>query len=629
MIGQLAQSNSQFVRQIKSLRDQSASLSDDDLKSAAVELRYRARSGESFLSLMPQAFAYALQAIHRTRGFHLHDVQILGGVTMVRQGIAEMKTGEGKTLTAVQPSFLYSLAGKGVHVVTVNDYLASRDAEELTPIYNLLGCETGCITTDMNPETRRQAYAKDITYGTSKEIGFDFLKDRLKVGAEEIDEARRNLFITGSEEELVQRSQFCAIVDEADSVLIDDARTPLLIGAPMPESPQKVNLFRWAARAIHKLVPQDDFILKAKQRQVFLTDPGCRKVMLLGKPALMEAIDAEAIYDNVERALEAKLFYQLDRHYTIHEEEVVIVDESTGRMMPGRKWQNGLHQAVEAKEGLPITAPTTDAARITVQSYFMRYQHLCGMTGTAWNARKEFRKTYRMKVQQIPTNKTTKRDKYSPRIFTTRLAKYEAIAIEIDQLLKAGRAVLIGTPSVGASEQLAAILTEMKISHLILNARYHKEEADIVKDAGQPGAVTIATNMAGRGTDILLHDSVRNAGGLHVIATEMHSSIRIDRQLIGRCSRQGDPGSYQFFLSLEDELLSNLPQNKIERWRNKARPDAKGELPQNWLRCFTSTQRFLEKQHYKQRKDLLKREQKQMQTYRRIGLNPFLEAMED
>ncbi|TWT59831.1 preprotein translocase subunit SecA [Rubinisphaera italica] len=599
-------------------------LPSEDIPRLIRGLRHRVESGESFASVQDEAFTLACLSIRRTCGFDLHHVQILGASSMARHSISEMQTGEGKTLTAVLPAVLFSLAGRGVHVVTVNDYLADRDATELRPIYERLGLSVGCVTTDMEDEARRQAYSRDITYGTAKEMGFDYLRDRLRLGAELIHEETRKIF--QEEGGLVQRNQFCAIVDEADSVLIDDARTPLLIGTAQPESPQRVALFRWCSRAIQKLESHKDYIADSKKRQVFLTDPGCRKVVLLGKPPLMEAVNMETIFENIERALEAYLFYQRDRHYTLHEDEVTIVDESTGRLMPGRKWQNGLHQAIEAKEHLPISSPTSDAARVTVQRFFQQYPQKCGMTGTASNAKREFRKTYRLGVQRIPTNCPCIRKGLPTRVFSTQEAKNQAVMKSLQELLQQGRAVLVGTPSVGASERLSAVLHEHQIDHEILNARYHEVEAQIVSRAGQLGAVTIATNMAGRGTDIKLSPEVQEAGGLHVIATEMHSSARIDRQLVGRCARQGDPGTFQFFLSMEDELLKNLPADRVNRIRKQASRASVGELPANWAKLFKRTQRFLERNHYKQRKQMMKHEKKQMETYRRIGLNPYLEA---
>ena len=603
------------------------SMSDEELAREIRKLRHLVQNGASFQSVRDEAFALACASIRRTHGFDMHQVQIFGASVMGKHAIAEMQTGEGKTLTAVLPAVLYALAGQGVHVVTVNDYLADRDATELRPVYERLGLSVGCIITDMEDEERRQAYSRDITYGTSKEMGFDFLRDRLRLGAEKIDDYTKEIFLE-QEGSLVQRGQFCALVDEADSVLIDDARTPLLIGTSQAEAPQRIALFRWCSRATKRLDHEVDLVAITKKRQVFLTDAGCRKVVLLGKPPLMESIDMETIYENIERSLEAQLFYQRDRQYTIHEDEVVIVDESTGRLMPGRKWQNGLHQAIEAKENLPITSPTTDAARITVQRFFQQYKHIAGMTGTAWNGKKELRKTYRLGVQRIPTDRKCVRKKWPTRVFVSQQSKYEAIVESLMELHAQNRAVLVGTPSVAASERLSDALKEKKIDHEILNARYHEIEAEIVSRAGQKAAITIATNMAGRGTDIKLSEEVAKAGGLHVIATEMHSSARIDRQLVGRCARQGDQGTYQFFLSLEDELLTSLPPERVKRLQSKALKISQGELPSRWVRLFRKTQRFLERHHYKQRKEMLKHEKKQMETYRRIGLNPFLEAAE-
>lgn len=578
------------------------------------------------------------EASRRTIGLEPYPVQIVGGIALFEGGIAEMQTGEGKTLTAIMPTFLRGLAGRGCHVITVNDYLAHRDAEEMGPVYNALGLSVGCIQTPMETDERRDAYAKDVTYGTAKEMGFDFLRDRLRIGVssgEQRGTAAAKLLgngqgslSSGSGEEPAQRGHHYVLVDEADSILIDEARTPLIIGLTQPNDPGTVSLFRWCHRAIAHLEPDVDFVYEAKRRSAYLTDAGCRKTVLMAKPALIDSIDTERIYKQIEQSLTARFAFVRDRDYVVVDDEVKIVDESTGRMMDGRKWQDGLHQSIEAKELVPITAGTGEAARITVQSFFRQYMYLCGMTGTAVQAAREIRKTYGRSVTAIPTHKACIRRGYPPRIFAKMIQKRQAMCDEIERLLAEHRSILVGTPSVDASEALGTMLTERGIAHQILNARYHEQEAEIVAQAGESGRVTIATNMAGRGTDIKLDETLRKSGGLHVIATEVHSSARIDRQLIGRAARQGDPGSYHFFLSLEDELLRCLEADKLERVRKRARPDSKGELPRSWWSFFKKTQRFLEKTHYKQRKDLMKQEKHRTDAYKRMGLDPYLELTE-
>jgi len=541
-----------------------------------------------------------------------------------------MQTGEGKTLTATMPAFLRALPGHACHVITVNDYLAGRDCEIMGPVFKKLGLTVGKVMEEMEPDERRENYACDITYGTSKEMGFDFLRDRLRMGASPDDGPSLRKFVRTLQggEEPVQRGHYFALIDEADSILIDEARTPLIIGLTQPNDPGTVNLFRWSNRATFQLEPQADYVYEPERRSAWLTDAGCRKVVLMSKPSLMNSMDTERIYTQVEKALTAKHAFMRDRDYVIVDDKVMIVDEGTGRIMDGRKWQDGLHQAIEAKELVPITAATGEAARITVQSFFRNYTNLCGMTGTAIPARRELYKTYKLKVTTIPTNRKCVRKGLPVRIFKSQEAKRKAIGDSVDTLVKAGRCVLVGTPSVEASEAVAEVLKTRGIEAQILNARYHEEEARIVEAAGQPGRVTIATNMAGRGTDILLEDHVRSSGGLHVIATELHSSKRIDRQLVGRSARQGDKGSYQFFLSLEDELLSCREPKEVQRRRKMALGNKAGELNRSWHRYFKKVQRFLEKNHRKQRKNLLKQERFRLEQYENMGLDPYLELTE-
>ncbi|MCY2966310.1 MAG: translocase, partial [Planctomycetota bacterium] len=417
---------------------------------------------------------------------------------------------------------------------------------------------------------------------------------------------------------------------EADSVLIDDARTPLIISTEEATPPAFLALYKWGAAIAPSLVPEEHFQYDPHKRDAVLTESGCRKVLLSPRPALVGRHEPEQMYRQVERALTAQFGFVRDRDYVINEdEEVQIIDESTGRMMEGRKWQQGLHQAIEAKEVIPITDRTMAAAQVTVQRFFRQYAFLGGMTGTGWSVRKEVKKTYRLRVSVVPTHKPCIRKGLPSRVFATWNEKTHAVVEEIERLVAQGRAILIGTPSVAASESLSAQLHERKVIHQLLNARKLSEEAAIVSHAGRAGKVTIATNMAGRGTDILLDDDVKANGGLHVIATEMHSSARIDRQLVGRSARQGDPGSFQFFVSLEDELLAGLTPAELKKHQARAAALGGGELPADFLKIFERSQRRLEKLHLKNRKLMLKQEDQRFKNHVGMGLDPFLELIDD
>ncbi|MGQ0635938.1 MAG: preprotein translocase subunit SecA [Planctomycetaceae bacterium] len=600
--------------------DEFGALDNAGLKRHSLELRWQAKSGATLQVLLTEACALMHQAARRAVGLTYYPVQTMGALALFEGGIVEMQTGEGKTLTALMPAYVRALPGQGCHVVTVNDYLARRDADWCRRAFELLGMTVGCIESPHETDQRRNAYACDITYATAKELGFDFLRDRLRQDAHAPG--------GGSGEAPVQRGNYFALIDEADSILIDDARTPLIIAVNEPTDSVSVELYRWSTRAAQQLADGVDFLYEPERRSAWLTVAGCRKTLLLSAPASLRAVDTEQIYRQVERALTARFGFLRDRDYLIVNDEVVILDESTGRMMDGRKWQEGLHQAIEAKELLPITPKTQSAAQVTVQRFFRQYAHLAGMTGTAAQVTGELKRTFGLRVAVIPTHRPCRREGLPARMFATREAKLHAVARDVRGLVEAGRAVLIGTPSVEASERLSTLLNELEVDHQILNARFHKLEAEIVEQAGQPRRVTIATNMAGRGTDIKLAAEVAASGGLHVIATEMHSSLRIDRQLVGRAARQGDPGTFQFFLSLEDELLYCLPPERLVELRRQARPDAQGELPAQWLRVFRRTQRLLERLHARQRKSLLKIEQKRIETYKKMGLDPYLEMTE-
>jgi len=630
--GRLAQARLSRWREtadrIAKLADDLTPLNDDDLRRTARDLRWRVKAGLPLKQLLPEAYALTMESARRNLGMVYYPVQLMGGIALFEGGIAEMATGEGKTLTAVLPTCLHALAGKGSHVITTNDYLAQRDAEKMGSIYRQLELTVGCIQTPMEPPDRKVAYACDVTYGTAKEFGFDFLRDRLKKGS-----ADTNLYqaVTDLEEHadasgVVQRGTHFALIDEADSILIDEARTPLIIALPQVSDPATVNLYRWCDSAIRNLTPNEHFVYEPERRSAYLTEAGCRRVLLLGKPAVLDTLDTEKIYKQVEQSLVAHCGFMLDRDYVINDkQEVTIVDESTGRIMDGRRWQDGLHQAIEAKERVPLTASTGQAARITIQSFFRLYRYLAGMTGTAVQVQSELRKIYGLQVTAIPTHRPCIRTAMKSQIFLKHEEKLNAIADSIEEVRAAKRSILVGTPSVEKSEMLSEVLNQRDIPHVVLNARLHEMEADIVARAGEVGRVTIATNMAGRGTDILLAHNVQQNGGLHVIATEMHSSFRIDRQLIGRAARQGDPGSYQFFLSMEDELLRCLRGPKLERYRKQAAALGTKTLPETWMKFFRRTQKFLERQHAKQRRDMLKREQYRNNYLRKMSLDPYLE----
>ncbi len=602
------------------------SLSDGDLTVNGQELRRRARRGIALDGLLPDAFALVCESSRRVLQMSPYPVQIMGGIAMFEGHIAEMQTGEGKTLTALLPAFLRALPGRGCHIITVNDYLARRDADWMRPVFSMMGLKVGCVQSEMTTDERRRAYGSDVTYATAKELGFDFLRDRLRRNASPANMPRRAFLPTQSDERpVIERGHYFALIDEADSVLIDDARTPLIIGLSEPNESWTASLLRWSARAAARLKSPDDYCYLPDRRTAVLTSAGRRNVLLAPKPQLLDSVGVDGFLSHVKCALTASHGFHRDRDYMVRDDEVVIVDESTGRVMEGRKWEDGLHQAVEAKESLPVTSETAVAARVTVQRFFAQYVHLAGMTGTATDSARELKSSYRLRVTPIPTHLACRRVGMRPRIFATLQHKREAIIDAVEKSHADGRAILVGTPSVEASEALQVLLEVRGIRHRLLNARFHESEAEIVAEAGQPGRVTIASNMAGRGTDIGLHADVRGKGGLHVIGSEMHSAVRIDRQLVGRAARQGDDGSFQFFLSLEDELLRCRSQEELTQMRRQARPDSNGELPERWLTFFSSTQRYLESLHRKQRKLMLRTEQTNLNSLTQMGLDPYLE----
>lgn len=627
----LLQRWSGVLSRIAELEEPLQKLNDHDLRKQSLALRYRARSGEPLVRLLPEAYALVREAGRRKLNMRHFDVQVLGGIAMFHHSIVEMQTGEGKTLTATLPMYLYALAGRGCHLATVNDYLAKRDADWMGPLYRALGMSVGVIQTQQMPNQRRKAYSCDVTYGTAKEFGFDFLRDRLLI--RRIREGQNDLVgamlgeVTGQAgDKPVQGEPFFALVDEADSILIDEARTPLIISAvPSEEEKIAVTCYQWAAGVASEFEEDEDYEYDYEKKTVELTRQGRQKARGLPKPELMAAVGMFHIYEYVERAIKVARDYIRDREYVIRDGEVVIVDEFTGRLAEGRKWREGIHQAVEAKEGVEVTVATGQAARVTVQDFFLRYRHLAGMTGTASDSAAELRKIYRCPVMTVPTNRPVIREELPVRIFGTAEQKWRAIVEEVCEMHQQGRPVLIGTRSIDKSELLSAMLTAKGIEHHVLNANHIEREAAIVAEAGKRGKVTVSTNMAGRGTDIRLGEGVKELGGLHVICTEMHDSARIDWQLRGRCGRQGDPGTFRQFLALDDDLIESAfgpdkAERLVELGRQNNRP------MHHMIRLFRRAQRRVDRRHFRGRKTLMYFEKERKKMQRQMGQDPYLDT---
>lgn len=525
-------------------------LSDSSLANKTNEFKARLAKGETLDDILPDAFAIIREASRRVLGMRQFDVQLIGGIILHRGNIAEMGTGEGKTLVATAPVYLNALEGKGAHVITVNDYLAKRDSEWMGQVYKFLGLSVGLIVHDLDFEQRKIAYNSDITYGTNNEFGFDYLRDNM----------------VSSLDQMVQRPLHYCLIDEVDSILIDEARTPLIISGPGQKSTDNYYV-------MSKLVPQlklgEDYTIDEKQKTVAPTEAGVSKMEKMLKVDNLYDTDNLELNHLFVQALRAQAMMERDRDYVVKDGEVVIVDEFTGRLMYGRRYSDGLHQAIEAKEGLQVQRESQTLATITFQNYFRMYDKLAGMTGTAKTEEQEFIKIYGLEVFQVPTNRPVQRKDLPDVIFKTKRGKYRAVVREIERRHATGQPMLIGTTSIEQSEQLSHMLKEAGIVHNVLNAKYHELEAQIVAQAGQKGQVTIATNMAGRGTDIVLGEGVSELGGLAIIGTERHESRRIDNQLRGRAGRQGDPGSSQFFLSLEDDLLRIFGGDNIKKFMEK------------------------------------------------------------
>ena len=574
--------------EIEALDETYSKMSDEELKGKTAEFRERLAKGETLEDIKVEAFATAREAAYRMIGEKPYRVQLIGGLAIHYGNIAEMKTGEGKTLTTILPAYLNALPGKGVHVVTVNEYLSDRNAKWMGPIYDFLGITVGVNLRELTPSQKRDVYNCDITYSTNNEIGFDYLRDNM---------------VTKKEDRTQRGLNYC-IIDEVDSILIDEARTPLIISGGKMNS---ANLYMDADRAVKRLIAEEDYIIDEKAKSVILTEKGSIKVQTYFKLANLYDAENTALVHHINQALKANFGMKKDVDYVVDDEEnVVIVDQFTGRLMHGRQFSEGLHQAIEAKEGVKINEETKTLATITFQNLFRMYNKISGMTGTAKTEEEEFRDIYNMYVIEIPTNKPCIREDMADMMFATEKGKYDAIVKFIEEVHATGEPILVGTISVESNERLSKMLTKAKLPHEVLNAKNHLREAEIIAKAGEKGAITIATNMAGRGTDIKLGEGVKELGGLCVLGTERHESRRIDNQLRGRAGRQGDPGYSQFFISFEDELMRRFGTDKIKTMIQSVGYDETQPIRSKMFsKSVETAQKKVEGNNYDMRKTLL------------------------
>ena len=575
------------VAKINGFTDAIAQLSDEQLQRKTTEFKERLAKGETLDDLLPEAYAVVREASDRVLGMRHFDVQLMGGVILHQGRIAEMKTGEGKTLVATLPVYLNALTGKGVHVITVNDYLATRDSEQMGKLYNFLGLSVGLIVHGLDFNQRKEAYNADITYGTNNEYGFDYLRDNMVMRPEN----------------MVQRELNFALVDEVDSILIDEARTPLIISG-VAEKPK--DYYTMVSKIIPRLRAEVDYTVDEKAKNVTLTEEGVSHVeQLLGINNLADETNMELAH-HVNQGLRAHVIMKRDRDYVVKDGQVIIVDEFTGRLMFGRRYSEGLHQAIEAKEGVKIEKESQTLATITFQNYFRMYHKLAGMTGTAKTEEDEFRSIYGMDVVIIPTNKPVIREDRPDVVYRTQMGKYNAIVEKVVERYEAGQPVLVGTVSIQISELISEMLKRRGIAHQVLNAKYHEKEAEIVAQAGQKQTVTIATNMAGRGTDIVLGEGVKDLGGLYIIGTERHEARRIDNQLRGRSGRQGDPGFTQFYISLEDDLMRRFGSDNIAGLMDKIGMDDDMPIENKMIsQSIETAQKRVESRNFEIRKNVL------------------------
>ena len=574
--------------EIEALDEKYSKMSDEELKGKTAEFRERLAKGETLEDIKVEAFATAREAAYRMIGEKPYRVQLIGGLAIHYGNIAEMKTGEGKTLTTILPAYLNALPGKGVHVVTVNEYLSDRNAKWMGPIYDFLGITVGVNLRELTPSQKRDVYNCDITYSTNNEIGFDYLRDNM---------------VTKKEDRTQRGLNYC-IIDEVDSILIDEARTPLIISGGKMNS---ANLYMDADRAVKRLIAEEDYIIDEKAKSVILTEKGSIKVQTYFKLANLYDAENTALVHHINQALKANFGMKKDVDYVVDDEgNVVIVDQFTGRLMHGRQFSEGLHQAIEAKEGVKINEETKTLATITFQNLFRMYNKISGMTGTAKTEEEEFRDIYNMYVIEIPTNKPCIREDMADMMFATEKGKYDAIVKFIEEVHATGEPILVGTISVESNERLSKMLTKAKLPHEVLNAKNHLREAEIIAKAGEKGAITIATNMAGRGTDIKLGEGVKELGGLCVLGTERHESRRIDNQLRGRAGRQGDPGYSQFFISFEDELMRRFGTDKIKTMIQSVGYDETQPIRSKMFsKSVETAQKKVEGNNYDMRKTLL------------------------
>ncbi|MCC4343979.1 preprotein translocase subunit SecA [Limosilactobacillus reuteri] len=577
-----------IANKVESYAKQMSELTDEQLQAKTDEFRERYKKGESLDHMLPEAFAVSREGAKRILGLYPFHVQIMGGIVLHEGNIAEMRTGEGKTLTATMPVYLNAISGKGVHVITVNEYLSKRDATEMGQLYNWLGCSVGINNSEMSPDQKREAYKADIMYSTNSEIGFDYLRDNMAV----------------YKEDQVQRGLNYALVDEVDSILIDEARTPLIISGPGTGTSK---LYKQTDRFVKQLKKDVDYKIDLESKTVSLTDEGIKKAEKYFNLKNLYDPENTALTHHLDQALRANYIMLLDKDYVVQDGEVLIVDSFTGRVMEGRRFSDGLHQAIEAKEGVEIQEENKTMANITYQNLFRMYNKLAGMTGTAKTEQEEFREIYNMETITIPTNRPVQRKDEPDLLYPTLQSKFAAVVDRIKKLHAKGQPILVGTVAVETSEYLSQLLDKENIPHVVLNAKNHAKEAEIVKNAGQKGAVTIATNMAGRGTDIKLGPGVREIGGLAVIGTERHESRRIDNQLRGRSGRQGDPGLSQFYLSLEDDLMKRFGGDRIKAFLERMKVnDEDAVIKSRFLtHQVESAQKRVEGNNYDSRKNVL------------------------
>jgi len=607
-----------LVQKIRKRAKPLVNVSAEELRKSGLSLKYRASVGDPIENLIPEAFPLVIEAIRRSMDMVPYDVQIFAAMQIAKGRIAEMKTGEGKTLTATMPAYLHALAGRGSHVVTVNDYLASRDHELLEPVFRTLGLASGVVTSDTSPPERKHSYRKDITYGTAKEFGFDFLRDRLALSTGQ------------SPSQLLHRELNFVLVDEVDSVLIDEARTPLIIGITDSEE-QEISefCFRWAAQHAQLFVEDTDFEYQHDKKKVELKPEGIQKMRALPQNDGTRRVPIRKLYEYIENAIKVRRDFLLDQHYTIRDGKIAIIDEFTGRIAEGRQWQRGIHQSVEAKEKVEITPNVGSGATVTMQTFFRLYDNFGGMSGTVDTSSREFKKVYKKKSVVIPTHRPVLRKQLGSKVFANATAKFDAVVEEIVSMTEASRAVLVGTRSVEKSEALSKLLTDRGIDHEVLNANQLEREAEIIKASGGVGKVTVATNMAGRGTDFILDPKVKEAGGLHVILTEVHESQRIDWQLIGRGSRQGQPGSFRIFVSMDDDvLLQGLGPVKTQRLIKKYKSiPSKGTFSRSIFNLFKLAQKKLERKHLVDRMILLKQDKERQERHIEMGQDPYCDVV--